>query len=75
MDQPFFALLGTTITIIGTLGGFMFWIFNKLDTDIKSVDSKLDSWIRHSSAMNAEQAKRTDRLYQMFVDLLKEGKK
>lgn len=63
------------LAIIGTLGAFIFWIFTKLDNDIKSVDTKLDNWIRHSSAIQAEQSKRTDRLYQMFIDLLKENRK
>jgi hypothetical protein len=43
-------------TIIGILGGFTFWMFTKLDTDIR----------------NSHQ--RIDQLYQMFIDLLKEGK-
>lgn len=45
------------IVIIGTLGSFTFWMFSKLDGDIKS------------------QNQRIDQLYQMFIDLLREGKK
>ena len=47
-------------TIIGSLGAFTFWLFNKLDTDIKAMTARHDS---HSA--------RIDQLYQMFVDLLK----
>lgn len=43
--------------IIGSLGAFTFWLFTKLDNDIRA------------------QNIRVDQLYQMFVDLLKEGKK
>lgn len=61
-------------TIIGVLGAFTFWLFNKLDTDIKGVKNEMDGWTKHIVAMQAEQGKRTDKLYQMFVDLLKEKK-
>lgn len=44
-------------TIIGSLGVFTFWLFTKLDSDIKA------------------QSTRIDQIYQMFVDLLKEGRK
>lgn len=76
------------ITIVGSLGAFMFWMFNKLDADIKSLNTtingtndKMDGSLRHLTAMQAEQSKRTDslnqrldKLYQMFIDLLKEKK-
>lgn len=62
------------ITIVGSLGAFMFWMFNKLDADIKSSNEVMQGNIRHLTAMQAEQSKRTDKLYQMFVDLLKERK-
>lgn len=52
------------ITIIGTLGAFTFWLFTKLDADIRA--SNCD--IRASN-------QRVDQLYQMFIDLLKEGRK
>lgn len=63
------------ITIIGTLSAFIFWLFNKLDSDIKGVSDRLDKWIMHSTARMDSQSKRTDQLYQMFIDLLKEQKK
>ena len=45
------------ITIIGSLGTFTFWLFTKLDSDIRSSNQ------------------RVDQLYQMFIELLKEGRK
>lgn len=62
------------ITIILSLAGFTGWIFNKLDNDIRGVSDRLDGYVKHSTAMFSEQSKRTDRLYQMFIDLLKERK-
>lgn len=50
-------------TIIGVLGAFTFWLFSKLDSDIKSANQKSDA-----------QMQRIDQLYHMFVDLLKERK-
>lgn len=43
--------------IIGSLSAFTFWLFTKLDNDVRT------------------QNQRIDQLYQMFIDLLKEGKK
>jgi len=57
-------------TIIGALGAFTFWLFTKLDNDIKTLSARLDSQAHRMDA----QAQRTDQLYQMFVDLLKERK-
>ncbi len=51
------------ITVIGVLGSFIFWLFNKLDSDIKTSNQRIDS-----------QNQRIDQLYQMFIDLLKEKK-
>ena len=50
-------------TIIGVLGAFMFWIFQKLDTDIQKVEGKIETAHR-----------RMDQLYQVIIDLLKQGR-
>ncbi len=50
-------------TIIGVLGAFTFWLFTKLDADIRASNAD----IRASN-------QRVDQLYQMFIDLLKERK-
>lgn len=47
-------------TIIGALGTFSFWQISKLDADIKRIDQDIKS-----------QGARTDKLYEMFIDLLK----
>lgn len=51
------------ITIIASLGGIMFFLVNKIDSDVKSIGNRLDG-----------HAARIDMLYKMFVDLLKERK-
>jgi hypothetical protein len=45
------------IVIISSLAAFTFWLFTKLDNDVRA------------------QGHRIDQLYQMFIDLLKEGRK
>jgi len=50
-------------TIIGVLGGFMFFMLQRLERDIERIDIRMDG---HAS--------RIDQLYQMFVSLLKEKK-
>jgi len=62
-------------TIIFSLGGILYWFksdlekdINRLDNDVKASNARMD---QHISLSNA----RTDQLYQMFIDLLKEGKK
>jgi hypothetical protein len=51
------------IVIIASLSTFMFWIFSKLDTDIKLSNQRQDL-----------QMQRIDQLYSMFIDLLKHEK-
>lgn len=53
--------------IIGVLGAFTFWLFTKLDKDITDTKNSLDSSIKHLTAMQAEQSKRTDKLYDIFM--------
>ena len=50
-------------TIIGVLGGFMFFMLQRLERDIERIDIRMDG---HAS--------RIEQLYQMFVSLLKEKK-
>jgi len=49
-----------TLTIIGVLGGFSFYMFSKIDNDIRMHCSRHDA-----------QTQRIDQLYTMFIDLLK----
>ncbi len=48
------------VTILGTLIGFFFFINSQIQQESIRID---------------QQAARTDRLYEMFIDLIKESKK
>lgn len=50
-------------TIIGVLGGFMFYMLSRVEKDIDTIARRLDG-----------HAQRIDQLYKMFIDLLKERK-
>ena len=52
-----------TLTIIGVLGSFGFYMLSKIDNDIRMHCSRHDA-----------QTQRIDQLYNMFVDLLKDKK-
>jgi CHASE3 domain sensor protein len=76
-----YTILGIAVGIVSIISGIVFWLINKLDNDIKSlrtsvegINTSMNGWIQHMTAMQSEQSKRTDRLYQMFVDLLEKGK-
>ncbi len=75
------AIIGTNIGLIAIIGGFISWAFSKIDNDFSRVRediNKLDGDIKKLSekidANTKEQTQRTDQLYQMFIDLLKEKK-
>lgn len=59
------AIISVNIAVMAIFGTFVLWAFNKLDGDIKSLSNKLDADMKI-------QTSRTDQLYQMFIDLLKE---
>lgn len=63
MDTNIVLTLEHVIGIIGVLGGFLFWAFNKLEKDITKMCDRLET-----------QGRRTDRLYEMFIDIVKEKK-
>lgn len=58
------------VTIIGTLGGLMFFLVQRMDKDITSLSDRID---KMGSRLDGH-AQRIDQLYKMFVDLLKERK-
>lgn len=58
--------------IIGSLGAFTFWLFTKLDADIKSSNSRIDQLCNRLDQHIVSSSERTDQLYQMFIDLLKD---
>ena len=53
-----------TLSIIATVLGSAFYIHREVQIDIRSIRDEIKA-----------QSMRTDRLYEMFIDLLKEGKK
>lgn len=57
-------------TIIGVLGGFMFFMLQRLEKDIDKMNSNIETLGRRQDG----HAQRIDQLYKMFVDLLKEKK-
>ncbi len=59
--------IGLILTFMGMLSAFIIWSFSKLDGDIKTLSQKLDN----DTQLHVQ---RTDQLYQMFIDLLKEQK-
>jgi hypothetical protein len=59
------------ITIIGVLGGLMYYLIQRVDKDINAIGERMD---RSESRMD-KHAQRIDQLYTMFIDLIKEGKK
>jgi hypothetical protein len=58
------AIVATNIGLGGLLLGVMLWAFSKLDSDVKSVGSKIDADMR-------SHCERTDRLYEMFIELVR----
>lgn len=66
------------ITIIGTLGGMMYWMktdlkenIQALDVDVKQNKASLDGWSKHITAMQAEQSKRIDQTNHRIDDTYK----
>jgi hypothetical protein len=58
------------LTIIGTLGGLMIYLVQRMDRDITTLSDRVDKLgVRLDG-----HASRIDKLYTMFIDLLKERK-
>lgn len=64
-------IIGVNIALFGALATLIVWVVNKLDADVKSINADV------KSAMNRldGHAIRIDQLYQMFIQLVKEGRK
>lgn len=67
-------IIGSNIALAGIFAGFVYWAFSKLDADIRSVSIKIDADMTAQTNRTDQLHKRTDQLYQMFIDLLKEQK-
>jgi len=59
-------------TIVGILGGFMFFMLQRIEKDIDSIGKRLDRDIDSLGRRLDGHAQRIDQLYRMFVDLIKE---
>ncbi len=75
------ALIAAVVSIIGTLGTFIYWMISRVDNDIKSLrndmilmNNEFSGWTKHLTAMQASQSKRTDELYSVIIDMLEKGK-
>jgi hypothetical protein len=60
-----------TFTVMSVLGGIMFYLMGRVDGALNRMDQDLKSLHNDMTAAN----QRIDTLYQMFVDLLKEGRR
>jgi hypothetical protein len=61
--------------VVGSIGGFVLWSTTKLDGDLKLLASRIDNDTKMLISRIDSSHARIDQLYQMFVDLLKEGQK
>lgn len=53
-------------TIIGVLGGFMFFMLQRIEKDMDKINSSVEGMNRRIDG----HAQRIDQLYKMFIDLL-----
>lgn len=60
-------VLGIFLAGFGLIAGFMYWMFTHLDADIKSISTKIDADMK-------SQTERTDKLYNIIIDMLKDRK-
>lgn len=62
--QDLVTIIGVNVALFGALTTMVYWMVNRIDTDVKGACSRLDG-----------HAMRIDQLYKMFVDLLQEQRK
>lgn len=62
------------ITIILSLAGVTYWFKSELEKDIQRIDTDIKGLAQKLDIETKAQTARTDQLYQMFIDLLKEGR-
>lgn len=65
------------LTIIGTVVGAAAWLHSDLKwlhSDLRTTEARLDAQIGSMREAQAAQNARTDQLYNMFCDLLKQQK-
>lgn len=69
--QDLITIIGMNIAMFALFSTVIYWMINRLDTDIKSVGNDVKAL---SNRLDGH-AMRIDQLYRMFVDLLKDSKK
>ncbi|MEK6880828.1 MAG: hypothetical protein AABY22_14510 [Nanoarchaeota archaeon] len=58
------------ITIIGVLGGFMFYMLQRIENDIHRIENRMD---KTDSRLDGH-AQRIDQMYTIILQMLKERK-
>jgi hypothetical protein len=66
--------IGSVFTILSVIFGFFYKFYDKIDRKINKIEVKLDDAIKNQRDSMLQQSARTDKLYEMFIDLLKENK-
>lgn len=69
-----YTIIGVNIGLIGALATLIIYVVNRLDRDVNSLSSNLQSLGLRMDARFESQSARIDQLYKMFVDLLRERK-
>lgn len=68
-------MLTPIITILATNGGLFLWARSEASSDRRQLQEEINTNRRQLQEEIQIQSKRSDELYQMFIDLLREGKK
>jgi len=68
-------LIWINLAFIGILTTLFIRLMNKLEKNIKDLGNQVDTLGEKLDARMDSQTARTDQLYQMFIDLIKETKK
>ena len=73
--QDICTIIGVNIAMFGALATLVYWMVNRIDSDVKSMSAEIKADIKSITTRLDGHAMRIDQLYKMFVDLLKEGRK
>ena len=68
--QDILTIIGVNIALFGALSGILYWALNRIDSDVKSVCTRLD---KIDSRLDGH-AMRIDQLYKIIVDILQQKK-
>lgn len=72
--QDLMTIIGMNIALLGAFSAMVYWMINKIDSDVKALGTDLKTDIKALSSRLDGHAMRIDQLYKMFIDLLKERK-